>query len=430
MSEPRKASADFDFNGKSMKTVLESYLKGVTYTDVASGNSDQLDITLQNIDMDWLGKKYPHKGDSVNGTITFLNWEGEGRNKSLNCGSFVLDNIKFSGGPIESSFGCLAVPANGSFNTRERTKTWKDVTVKGIAREIARKYGLLLLYSGEEIRIRSIEQSQRTDSAFLTEICEKYGLSIKVYNKSIVIYDQTAMEKKKSVVTLNRSSFVDDNWAFEDSLEGTYTGARISYKSGDGSDEISVYIGLKAEDADGARVLKINETADSISDAYYKAAAKVNKANESTTTLSGEIWANPKICSGATVSIKGMGKVNGKYFVDKSTIEVGDSGTKQNIEMHKCQKRLTYKPQPAVQSSGVGSNEVKSYKTGDIVNFHGGMHYVSSHSGAKGYDAKAGPAKITFGPDSAGNGKAHPWHLVNTDGTSNVYGWVDEGTFS
>ena len=66
MSEPRKASADFDFNGKSMKTVLGSYLKGVTYTDVASGNSDQLDITLQNIDMDWLGKKYPHKGDSVN----------------------------------------------------------------------------------------------------------------------------------------------------------------------------------------------------------------------------------------------------------------------------------------------------------------------------------------------------------------------------
>ncbi len=430
MSEPRKASADFKFNGKSMTTVLGPYLKGVTYTDVASENSDQLDITLQNIDLEWLGIKYPQKGDTVDGTITFINWDGEGRSKRLDCGSFVLDNIKFSGGPVEVKLESLAVPANGSFNTREYTKTWKDVTVKKIAEEISRKYGLWLRYSGDEIKIKSIEQSQQTDSAFLSAICEKYGLSMKVYNKSIVIYDQTVMEKKKAVATLNRESFVDDRWDFEDSLEGTYTGARISYKSATDSEEISVYVGLKAEDAEDSRVLKINETADSVSDAYYKAAAKVNKANESTTTLSGEIWTNPKICAGATVNITGLGKANGKYFVEKSVIEVGDSGTKQNVEMHRCQRRLTYKPQAAAVPSSSGSDEAKGYKIGDIVNFNGGNHYVSSHPGAKGYSATAGPAKITMGPDSAGNGKAHPWHLVHTDGTSNVYGWVDEGSFS
>ena len=42
---------------------------------------------------------------------------------------------------------------------------------------------------------------------------------------------------------------------------------------------------------------------------------------------------------------------------------------------------------------------------------------------------RAGKAKITLGPDCAGNGKAHPWHLIHTDSQSNVYGWVDEGTF-
>lgn len=70
--------------------------------------------------------------------------------------------------------------------------------------------------------------------------------------------------------------------------------------------------------------------------------------------------------------------------------------------------------------------EKKEYNVGDIVNFHGGTHYVSSYPGAKGYNARAGKAKITI---KNGSGKAHPWHLIHTDSGSNVYGWVDDGTF-
>lgn len=428
MSNARRASANFRFNGKNVDASLKEYLQNVTYTDVASGSSDQLDITLQNIDMGWLNRKYPKKGDRVNGAINFLDWDRDGQDKRLSCGTFILDDIKFSGGPLVAQFACIAVPANDSFSTKERTKTWKDVTVRGIASEIAVRYSLRLEYSGPSVKINSIEQSQKTDSAFLYEICSSYGLSMKVYNKAIVIYDQTAMEMKKAVATITRKSFTDDNWDFNDTLAGVYTGARISYKSGKDSNEISVFIGLKGEHADGSRVLKINETADSVSDAYYKAAAKVNKSNESATTISGEIWPNPKICAGVTVTVSGMGRADGKYFVEKSTTEVGDSGTRQSVEMHKCQKRLTYTPK-AVSSIDSGSGR-KSYKVGDIVQFNGGTHYVSSHAGAKGYNAKPGPAKITLGPDCAGNGKVHPWHLVHTDNSSNVYGWVDEGTFS
>ncbi len=58
--------------------------------------------------------------------------------------------------------------------------------------------------------------------------------------------------------------------------------------------------------------------------------------------------------------------------------------------------------------------------------FHGGTHYISSYSDAKGYSASAGKAKITI---KNGSGKAHPWHLIHTDSGSNVYGWVDDGTF-
>lgn len=78
-------------------------------------------------------------------------------------------------------------------------------------------------------------------------------------------------------------------------------------------------------------------------------------------------------------------------------------------------------------SSGGGSSEDTSFEVGDIVCFNGGTHYVSSYPGAKGYSARAGKAKIT---KKNGSGGAHPWHLIHCDSGSNVYGWVDDGTFT
>lgn len=425
MSNARKAVPSLSFNGKNVSTKLADYLESVSCEDVASGSSDSIDITLQNIDMKWMNQWYPTKGDKISGTITFQDWNKDGENLKLNCGTFILDEVKFSGGPLKVSLGGVAIPANESFKVRERTKTWKNVTIKNIANEIAKRYGLSLSYSGPTITIASIEQSDKTDSAFLYDLCKKYGLSMKVFNNKIVVYDQTQQEKKAASATITRDSFIDDEWEYTDSIEGTYTGARISYKSGEDNEEISVYLGLKAENAAGSRVLNITEVADDYDAAYYMAAAQVNQSNEQATTISGKIWPNPKICAGICVTISGMGKANGKYFVDKSTVEVSDSRTTQSVELHKCQTRLTYTPKPKPKPQPAK----KSYKVGDIVNFHGGTHYVSSWPGARGYSARAGKAKITLGPDCAGNGKAHPWHLIHIDNSSNVYGWVDEGTF-
>lgn len=100
-----------------------------------------------------------------------------------------------------------------------------------------------------------------------------------------------------------------------------------------------------------------------------------------------------------------------------------DYGTKTvNIKIAASKPKATVQETRSTESKA----ETKSYKVGDIVNFHGGTHYYSSYSGAKGYSAKAGKAKITI---ANGSGKAHPWHLIHTDSSSNVYGWVDDGTF-
>lgn len=69
---------------------------------------------------------------------------------------------------------------------------------------------------------------------------------------------------------------------------------------------------------------------------------------------------------------------------------------------------------------------------GDIVNFTGGHHYVSSTSSSPtGGNRRGGPAKCTI----IAKGTKHPYHLIggsytNIDGDSNVYGWVDAESIS
>lgn len=81
----------------------------------------------------------------------------------------------------------------------------------------------------------------------------------------------------------------------------------------------------------------------------------------------------------------------------------------------------------AQEQAAAASGRNKTYKVGDIVNFHGGKHYVSSYPGSAGYSVGAGKAKITI---MNGSGKAHPYHLVTQNwGQTHVWGWVDAGSF-
>lgn len=334
------AKTTLKFNGQNVEVKLKEYLESVSYTDVASGSSDTLSVCLHNIDKKWITAWYPDKGDEVEGSIRLLDWNKSGKDIKIYCGSFTLDDIKFSGNPMTLTLDCVSAPANDSFHTRERDKTWENATISGIAGEIAGRYSLALSYSGPAVNIKKLEQSEN-DSAFLYNLCKSYGLSMKVYKKKMVIYDQGQMEAKPPVGTLKMDDFVDNRWDATDTLYGVYTGARIAYKNPDDNRETSIYVGLKPESGKGSRTLKINETADSAAEARAKAAAQVNLSNQGATTISGEIWTNPEICAGVTVDVADFGKFNGKYFIDKSTLEVGGSGTSQKVEMHKCQTRIT-----------------------------------------------------------------------------------------
>lgn len=341
MSTARKCEAVVSFNGQNVTGNINSFLENISYEDVAKDRSDALSITLSNIDKRWLNDWYPTKGDSMRCGFIFTNWNGEGENFQIDCGKFVLDEISFSGNPSTAVLSGLALPANASFNTKLRNKCWSKITIEKIAYTIGRRYRLRLQYQAPKISITELEQSDEDDSSFLYNLCQEYNLGMKVYDDKLVIYDPGELERKNPVATLTPMSFIGGDWSYTDSLDGTYNGARIAYKTSKNSTKTkSMYVGTVKETADDARTLRISKTANNKADAKYQAVAQINASNENATKLTGTIWADGKICAGATVSVTGFGKPNGKYFVEQCTINLAGNGATMTVTMHKVVKRI------------------------------------------------------------------------------------------
>lgn len=331
---------------------IENQITSFSYTDVASGQSDSVSITMQDIKKEWLGKWMPKKGASLGAKIELTNWREKQEVKALDCGRFVLDDISFTGRPLTCTIGGVSIPAMDDFKSLPRTQTWEKATLQKIATEVAKRAGISLVFDSADIQIAEMEQNRQTDSAFLSELCEKYGLGIKVYNHKIVIFDWVQYEAKKPVRTFQETDLI--SWDYNTTVNGTYTGAKLTYTNPDNKENksISVTVGKTG------RLYSMNTQAYGEYDAQLQAAAKVNGANREAETMTITIDADIRIVASSCIGVEGLGNASGKYFVDKIKHDIGN-GYKMQLTMHKVQKDILDR-----STADNESNESKSKETG------------------------------------------------------------------
>lgn len=322
--KPRHAEVDLRYNGAAVKTVMDEYITSITYTDPASGAADSLDISIHDRARQWITAWMPISGDTLSARISL---SGDDEGASLDCGFFVLDKFEFGGWPVTGTISAVSTPADGGFMATVRTQNWEGVTIKEIGTEIAARAGLKLAWdvSGADFIIKSVEQSEQTDSDFFSSLCETYGLEVKVYRQKIVVYDREAYKAKAPVRTIGTESLI--SWSWSKDMAGTYTGGEYTYTDISTEADIAVLIGT------GKRILKQSGKADSRADAERKIRAAVNKANHGSTKLSASIIGNAQLVSAQCVTVVGIGKLSGKYYVDSVTHNISSSGYTMDLEL-------------------------------------------------------------------------------------------------
>lgn len=336
MSNPRKASVVLSKIGSKKNRNLTDYLESFSLTDVAENGSDSLSVSLNNLGKKFLSGWLPGKGEQYAAFIVTENWNKEGEKKTIFNGTFTLDDYSISGRPLTASLEMVSAPASSSFSTKERTKTWKSITIQQIAKKIANRYKLKLVYEADTITINTLEQNNKADSTFLNDLCTDYGIAMKIFASKLVLYKEANYEARKAVLTIDETD-MEPNWNINDTLAGTYTGCKYSYTDPKNNKTVKVQVGK------GSRWLTVNGEASSKADAQKKAYAAVNESNKNQTRIKFEVFPNPKIIATACIKLTGLGNLSGKYFVTSVTHTVTPKGYRMSVEARKVQQRLPKK---------------------------------------------------------------------------------------
>lgn len=334
MQNARRAEVEITYEGKDITTPVNEYLKSFSYTDIASGESDRVQIDMHDVGMQWMDAWIPNKGDRMNAVLALENWGTDGDSARMYCGEFQLDEMSFKGRPTSVGLGAVSIPRDEPFNAEEKMKTWESVTVRQIAQEISSRAGVALYYEAEDILIETIEQNEQTDCKFLYSVCADYGLAMKVYANRIIIFDEEAYENKPCIRDIDEKEMA--GWSYKSTMAGTYTGAVVSYTDPNNEKEYEVVIG------GGKRILRINENVDSIEDAERKGTAKLNNENKKAVSMKITMMADARVKAAACINVTGLGgKLGGKYYIDKVTTKKGGGSICQmTLDAHKVVPRI------------------------------------------------------------------------------------------
>jgi len=319
--------------------------------------------------------------------ICVENWNSEGDYDELDCGAFEIDTVDFSGPPDIVSIKALSTPISSNMCREEKTMSWENTTLQKIAKDIADCAKLKLMYEVEsDIQLDRVDQSQKSDMSFLQELCAEYGVSLKVTNGIVVLFEESVYEGKDVVDAFDKSeiggrilsySFSQNTSdtvckviaSYKDPKSGLLvdaefeppelpaTGqiARINCRPGDlRGDNFREGEDAESGDADGKGAFHFfggtfdtgfspfnditgdfkTHRSDSTDNALRqaKAAARAKNKNEWTCTLN--MVGNVKMAGGVNIQLTGFGVYSGKYSVDEATHKTG-GGFTTAVKAHK-----------------------------------------------------------------------------------------------
>ena len=316
----RSAAVRVIFKGTNITEDIRPYFKSLSYTDNEEDECDNLSLTLQDRDGVWLESWAMEAvmgaaaSNKIAASIIRRNWGGKGEEETLDCGEFELDSVTVSGPPSVVNLSAVSLPYAEPIRQTVLNREWEAYNLSGIAAEVAGKGGLSLSYLSEtDPYFEREEQFRTSDIAFLSVLCHENGLSLKVTDGELVIFDQPTFEAAASIGTIRRGDGSYKTYSLETGEAKTqYASCRVRYNH---PDKGLIEGTFDNPDAKTAQVLEKWIRVESESEAIDSAKALLRLANKFEHEASFTMPGNPIYCAGMTVDLERFGAWDGKYII-------------------------------------------------------------------------------------------------------------------
>ncbi|MDO4301787.1 MAG: contractile injection system protein, VgrG/Pvc8 family [Clostridia bacterium] len=323
----RRTSIICVFQGKDITKDIEDYLLSFDYTDNAENTADDINITLDDRDMEWLqwisnGNDINVKGAEIACSIVKRNYNNDGKDEVFDCGTFEVDTINPKGFPKQIIFKASAISETSTLRTVKSTKSWEAVTLEEIATEIALKSNFVCkYYSVAECYYERVEQQNESDMQFLSRLCKAAMISLKVSNKAIILFEQSLFEQKDAIMTVTpKSDIIDYNFNYTTN-DTEYSKCTVKYTNPKTKKTIQgSYEDKSIKDGKSFSVtdVKVSSKAEANALAKSKLKEKNREGNKISFTLPGDF----NLVSGVNINVSGFFGFDGKYAIETATHKV------------------------------------------------------------------------------------------------------------
>lgn len=283
-----------------------------------------------------------NKGLKVQAVIVRRNWETDGKDEVLDCGEFELDDVSASGPPSEITLKCTSLPYDAQIRETPKCKAWEGYTLRRIAEELAGANNMGCMYeSSYDPYYERAEQAEESDISFLSSLCHNAGISLKVTNNIIVLFDQKTYEQKDAVRTIKWGELGRDYTKYKlntGRADTEYQSCRVSYTDPSTGNLISAtaYVEDYKEDSEDNRQLEVPAKVSDVGEALTHAEKQLRLHNKFEKTASFTFPFDPRLVAGLTVELAdSWGMWAGKYIITQSKHTIGNSASTTQIAIRK-----------------------------------------------------------------------------------------------
>ncbi|ECQ7759187.1 phage protein D [Salmonella enterica] len=303
------------YNQKDITHDVSVYVTSVTYTDKLSGESDEIQVDLEDSEGRWRDAWYPGKGDTL---TLYMGCAGENLRE---CGTFSVDEIELSGPPDNVSLRGLATSVTAALRTKN-SRGFENTTLAAIAQRIAGKHHLQLQGQIEPLTLDRVTQYDETDLAFLKRLAGDYGYMVKVTHTHIIFSSLDALREAAPVFTFTRRDI--SRYSVRDTINRIYKGAKhrsqnsrtkqvVTYQA-DGGESTSTVSAATRGHSTSADTLTLSGRTGNQGTAARRTRAALNLKNQYQKVATLSMEGNVRLRAGHNVTLTGFGASDGKWL--------------------------------------------------------------------------------------------------------------------
>ncbi|ELE3262583.1 phage protein D [Salmonella enterica subsp. enterica serovar Javiana] len=315
------------YNQKDITHDVSVYVTSVTYTDKLSGESDEIQVDLEDSEGRWRDAWYPGKGDTL---TLYMGCVGENLRE---YGTFSVDEIELSGPPDNVSLRGLATSVTAALRTKN-SRGFENTTLAAIAQRIAGKHHLQLQGQIEPLTLDRVTQYDETDLAFLKRLAGDYGYMVKVTHTHIIFSSLDALREAAPVFTFTRRDI--SRYSVRDTINRIYKGAKhrsqnsrtkqvVTYQADGGESTTTVSAATRGHST-SADTLTLSGRTGNQGTAARRTRAALNLKNQYQKVATLSMEGNVRLRAGHNVTLTGFGASDGKWLTSSVRHSMTRSG--------------------------------------------------------------------------------------------------------